>query len=451
MSSNAWTQRFDGLDEDEIRRKATLAPQPIENLQRNPRFHISEAVAHALCGFYIPSDAEVALLMRFVDVAKSHCWSTYRDRQAYLKALYTPYEAFETEFTFPVCLTGHAGVGKTALLAALSRVMPASSPITLGKGHPEVQSCSHWNVQVRDRTSPIEMLRPFIRTELEGTRRISGSTLSQLCAKSAHRTGVSLITIDEMQFLTQSATASTMITKALYRIAYLGVPLVFAANHSLYRLLMRREEQDRQRLLATTLTLSPFSHDSEDWHTYLRAVSAVLGKSFKVDVERDSFVIYQFTAGLKRLVIQLVAGAYTNVYAQGRSSVHIEDVANAFGGTAYTSNRNQVKDMLSADTSRNAKYASPVPTQPTLGVSLEQAKRTIRDDELRTRVQQDVMTSAERERAKKSVTTAVPAISTAKPAARRRPRQPPLSAQEMLDTDRMRTGKGIYPKPPPGN
>src|SRR5690606_8802326 len=236
----------------------------------------------------------------------------------------------------------------------------------------------------------------------------------------------------------------------LYRVAYLGVPLIFAANHSLYRLLMRREEQDRQRLLSTTLTLSPFAHDGEDWHAYLRAVSTVLGKTFKVDVEKDSFVIYQFTAGLKRLVIQLVSTAYTNVYAQGRSTVHVEDLANAFEGMTYTANRNQVKDMLSADTSRNAKYASPVPTQPTVGISLEQAKRTIREDELRVRMQQDVMTSAERERARKSFIQPALPISAAKPAVRRRPRQPPLSAQEMLDTERMRRGKGIYPKPAPG-
>lgn len=447
---NIWLARFDGLqDQDELIRRATVRGQPLTQIEDIPLFGIQKAVQGALGSFYLPSAAEVRILMRLIEQAMAHCWRRYADRQAYLTDLYCPYAQFESEFVAPHCLTGPAGVGKTALIAALRRILPANTPLDLGPAHPKADLIGHWHIEVRDRSSPSSMLRPFVDQEYGESRRVTNSELSRVCAKSAHRNGVPLILLDELQFLTQSASASTLITKTLYQLAYIGVPLVFVANYSLCRLLLGRQEQDKQRLLTAPLILTPCSPESDDWLAYLNQFKQILGKSLQIDLEQEAGTIYHFTAGLKRLAIKLMATAYENVWRQGRRQVRIEDIANAYEGTSFAANRTQIKAMLMPHPSMRTKpYECPFPLPADESNTLHAIRKQARDRALHYKVQQEVMTPQERKQAQlQRPVMPTPAPASPEPL-RKKVQRKRLSAEELLETEHHRRGKNLYPRGP---
>lgn len=448
-NGNVWLRRFEALDDDkEIRRRATSIGIPIHNLAAVPTYRVVQQIEEALSNLYIPSEAEVGLLRKFVDVARSHCWRRYENHESYLSLLYQPYQQFETHLIPPHCLTGPAGVGKTALIRALGRVLPSNSELELGPAHPTVNQVAAWSLEVRTKATLKEMLAPFVGSELGGARRINHGVLSRICAKSIHRSGVGLIVADEMQFLTQSATANTQITKLLYQLSHLGAPLLFVANYSMCQLLLRRREQDRQRLLTSPSILLPLTPDSDDWRSYLLAIQTVLGQSLKIDLQLDADAVYLMTAGLKRFVVRLISLSYGNAWTQGKRSVRIEDLDNAYESAAYSSNRSQVKAMLSPSHSQQAQqYLCPFPIPPTQRRAFQTVRDRFRQQELTSKVQQDIMTPVERKTAAKSGKVLPSASHGTSASARSRTKRPPLSAQELMDTERRRQGGNSRSRP----
>ncbi|MFD4838259.1 AAA family ATPase [Achromobacter sp. NPDC058515] len=415
---------------------------------------IEGEVEELLQKLYVPSEAEVELLSQFAGAAYAHCVKAYPDRRSYVRRAYGPYS--EADFMRPICLTGPAGVGKSALLQALSRVMPEARAIDLGSGHAPANVASSLCIQVRNKATLAEIMTPIFELgEAAGVPKRASDILSRAAA-AAYKHGVWMLQLDEMQFLTQSARANTAVTNMLYHACYLGVPVVFVANYSLCRLLQKRPEQDTQRLLSRVHVLFPSPPHSGAWMRYLREVGRTLAATLDVNLVGMESELYEKTAGLKRLLIGLVAAAHAVAWSSGRRRVSEEDIEQAYESTLYASNRKQAYEMLAGPTLRaHAQYVCPFPVEAEGASAVADLRASMRSKELAELVQQDVLLPSKRKAAAaikkisdqaKGGTAGAPQplhSGTAEKTAVQARRAAKLSVDELIRTNSRR--RGLYP------
>tara|TARA_R110000851_G_scaffold111379_1_gene234697 strand:- start:16738 stop:18087 length:1350 start_codon:yes stop_codon:yes gene_type:complete len=421
---------------DLIANRVTRLPRsssPIEQVQRHQIGPTIEALLHQL---YVPTSQDLDILERFVQTGIAHYETNYPSDHSYLQTLYTHQESFSPPVQTPTCLTGPAGIGKTSLLQALGRLLPPPIELEPAPNHGPVLFTSHWSIEVRQRVNANSLLQQLVLPLEERSAR--PRNLGALAAKLAHRAGVALFLVDELQFLTQSGTANTLITKLLYELSYVGIPLVYVANYSMCKLLQKRPEQDRQRLLANPIVMLPTQPDSQDWMAYLRAIQKVLGTTLQIDVLQERGTIYYLSAGLKRLVKQLLRRAYELAWHTGRRYVTIADLHDAYNDTPYAISRQQVEAMLSPHSKRSSEYVCPFPLPRVAAQALAQQQEERKRIKILNDIQVSALTTTERENLPTELTTP----RQAKPS---RPKRPKLSAQELRKTHEYRLNTGQIP------
>lgn len=340
---NPWIARFSGLTElDEIERRAYIPAQPIYDLVQSPTDTAVELLRKGLEKIYVPTQQHCEILKRLVEIALAHAISVYTDRRSILEVAYK--DTFKSSPQPAICLIGLAGVGKSSLVTALSRVLPGDNFIDIDDSH---------------RGFP---LKSVLQIEV-GTRRGLGSILTQLCAenfpmegcakkneeavqllaKKAYLSGISLLTADEFQFFTQSSTANAKITEVLLALRDIGLPFIYVGNYSLGHRLMKRNDEDRQRLCSQPIFLDPELPDSYDFRWQLREMLHVAPGLLAFDPELDSEKIYLYSAGAIRRVIMLMTIATRYVLVNGLPKVTISEIEIAYKSTDYSAMRNDVR------------------------------------------------------------------------------------------------------------
>lgn len=262
LAENLWVERFIPLlNRDEIRRKVEVPPRLFADYEQLSPVEATKELEKRLKEAFFPSNQCIDILQEWVGLALAHCRTHYHGQRDFLAALYDK-EVPLPEFNFPMCLTGLAGSGKSQMLKALGRLMPQKSSY-MGMDRTKFGLESHKVLTVKAKGSVTDILESL-------TGQSGGmSELTNVARKQAFRDGWALLGIDEFQFLTQSDKANTKLVQVLMSVCYLGIPVVFAANYSMLHKLIRRNQEDRQRLLGNVWGLIPESPNSQDWVTLL--------------------------------------------------------------------------------------------------------------------------------------------------------------------------------------
>lgn len=338
-TDNPWVDRLlPLLDREEIRRRARVAARPVAGLRGMPVDVACQRFQAALSQIFVPTERCCEILLRFVEIAIEHCQTFYPSRQAFLGACYAPTLPVRPPL-LPICLTGPAGVGKSALIHALRRILPADSSIRLGPGGDEFRLVASWNINVQARKRLSEMLLPFM-TELQ-----EDSCSIEAYQRHAFQTGVALLTADEFQSLTQSAGANTLVAQRLLQLSYLQLPFIYIANYSLGHRLLRRPQEDRQRLLANPIVLDADAPNSADARELVHQYKIACHEYLDIDPDHDTEMLHRYSAGLKRLSRCLLTIAYRLAREDGRHTATPSDIEKAYHSTAYTANRRDVDLM----------------------------------------------------------------------------------------------------------
>lgn len=342
---NPWAERFVPLfDAEEVFRRAEVKPTTLLNLNAKPLEAACKELEDALSEVFYPTTQCVDLLTEWAGQAHAHCLTYYPSRRDFLSGVYATERASPLpDFSFPACLAGWAGTGKSQLLQAFLRILPPPDSLYIDDHHSHFPLEAAWVRQLQNCKSAQQVpavvagMKPSGRSNLDVARR------------RAFRDGVAFLGVDEFQFATQSSSANTLVTQMLFAASHLGVPFVFATNFSLLHKLLRRPQEDRQRLLSKPKVLWPDMPESSDKIKTLESYRDICLEVIAFDPVNDSHAIYLYSAGIKRLEkILIVEGYRIARLRSGRNAkVGVREIEETYHSAAFTSNRRDVEDIAS--------------------------------------------------------------------------------------------------------
>ena len=333
--------RFDGcLDVEKIRKRVTFKPEPVVFLSTVDPLIAAESLADALMKIYLPNEFSLSFIKEMAGRASLHSSKLFTSEAGYVSQIYHPPEVE----VLPVCLTGLAGVGKSQTVAALRKVLPPPMDFSCDHYHGAIKLISHWYASARGKAGGKQLLTDFVLGSEESGR---GWNLAKLLVESrrrANRDGVSLVLLEETQHINTGLGASK-ITDILLTLAAIGPPVIFVSNYSLVRKLLRRNSEDKQRLLSEPRIMLPDHPESQDWKDYVSECIRVSGGHIQVNIDDLAAELYRSTFGIKRLAVQLLKLAFIECRNAGRESVKLADINRAYRSSAYSSNSKEVEEL----------------------------------------------------------------------------------------------------------
>ena len=341
---NPWVDRFIPLyEEDEVIKRTRVDPEVIQGLGKLPVELASNILKKAMENVFVPTQQTIEILRQLVGVSHAHAINQYVMGVAYTAGCMR--EKSPLPDSYPaICLTGYAGCGKSEILKALSRLLSDIHFVDINANH-KIQLQAYWGVKLMSATTTVELLTAFLPNNKLDEVYYKKSDLLSTLRKLAYRDGVCLSSVDEFQFASQSADANSLVTTQLLSVCMFGIPFVYAANFSLVSKLLRRNHEDRQRLLGNPIVLLPELPDSKDWINTINSLMLLAPNDFEFNAERDNFQIYVFTAGIKRNLVSLLVIAY-KIARRQNSAVRMEQLIAAYHSLEYFSNRTDVEIIL---------------------------------------------------------------------------------------------------------
>ena len=248
-NSNTWAERYaEALKPGVIRRRAETRGEVVRGLEA---MEIEVACDRLLLGMQhvnLITDQAESIIRLCLERALAHAQRVYMDPTAVLRAAYGGVPAREDNV--PIFLTGLAGVGKSRVRLSIQRILAGRDHVFVDEAHPRVPLIEYADCKIGQQSSVLEVLRPLAKPEIAAGRvRVKRSEISSKCADWQRVVGCCLLGLDETQFMAQSDTASTLITRTLLAVAEVGLPWFCIANYSLVWKLLARPSEAVQRLL----------------------------------------------------------------------------------------------------------------------------------------------------------------------------------------------------------
>ena len=355
-----WTPWFDGLETDAgLLARVARRPAPLSRLHDKSPTAACDELRTAWMQIYLPCAQHLAVLRKLIDRAEKNAMKRLPCGRAFEEAVYarTPVTLENQEIWG---LTGLAGVGKSSLQQALVRALSPPEGFFLT---PSVQVTSrpvmHLTMTAQRSIHPI--LRQLASPVFVGNRtNISPDELTRHLRERLFVQGGLLLTVDELQSMTRSEGATTLISNLLTELNVLGPNVVYCFNYSLGHKLLHRPQEDKDRLLVNCLRLDPPASRDPHWQKVVAEYLRLAPEHFDISPEDHSEELHRLTGGLYRLLCLLLLEACRTAWpTKVQRRVSMADVRRAFRSSAYASQRVDVETLQSIDVNRRDRSRRP--------------------------------------------------------------------------------------------
>jgi hypothetical protein len=464
MPLTPWAERFMDTGDGVIESLTPTTPSPVVDLQTHSIGVAAIKLGNALGEIFQPTPPTLRAMRRILDAAAAYSDQAFPDVETYRYRLYNPDEAGPVPQP-AICLTGLAGSGKSTLLKALNKLWQPTV-CDAGAGHRPLLRTLFY-LAVRQHSSTADILRTFLNT-FDAQQKTGGfspepsgkgengrmgrlGSVSRALSRSqrlAYRDGLAAAVIDELQFVSQSDNANTLVTKILLMATYIGPPIVFASNYNMVHRLLRRGQQDRERLLSQPIVLLPEALSCEAeltiWEIYLTTCVLVAGGALAINPRASGELLHKLTFGLRRKLIVLIQIGYERARNQGRTAATVSDLEWAYRAPQYCTHRADVEELVKIELGQKSKRSDlvcPFEIEPTEAMARSKYQQEKYAEQTSNQATLSSLSPDEKRKYSAAGGTVKPASRQKKPTSRRAAK--PMTAETLLDgLDRFHQAQG---------
>lgn len=330
-NENPWVSRFDHLlTRDQLKAALDMKIEPIANPFKLTIEDLCMRFRVQCRETFYPTEQCIDAAEHIVGVARAFAQHSYPNKKHFLKKIYS--EEIDFFDVKPIVLSGYAGMGKSSLLKAVSRAIGQTESIKVDDSHPPFQMSAAFMLTVHERISLTQLM-----ISITGVSHRTDDLL-KLTKKVVYQKGIPLLFVDEFQFLATSASANTLIAKLLLGISYIGIPFTYAANFSMIDKLLKRPEEEKQRIISDVIVIHPDHHNTVCWHKTIEYVLDIAPELFSINLEESAKRLFEITAGRKRALVELVIESIRQ-RKNFQSKVTMREIEAAFKSSKYATYR----------------------------------------------------------------------------------------------------------------
>lgn len=315
---------------NDLAKRVTLIPKEKLNPSVLNEFNAADSVRQQLNQCYVPGESSTRALAKILALVMDNASKQFPSTHEF--SLRVNSMRFSVPPATVICLTGLAGLGKSALFDALQRLLCSLPDISIPK-HGQVEHKPVSRVQILNRWGARAMNRHF---SLPGT----GGDI----ARSLYQRGCSLIALDELQFVATSEKANTRTSKLIYDTSLYGPALVFACNFSLVHKLKRRPHEERDRMLNSPIVLLPDLAQSVEWKERISVWSIAIEEILDFDLKERAEDLWSLVAGINRSAIGLLSIS-SALALKNRSRLRWEHIEGAYKSLEFSAARSDIESI----------------------------------------------------------------------------------------------------------
>lgn len=334
-----WSAAIAGLDDPDRIKSACLRQSPPLGWKRKMSGdEAARLIGHCLSAIYVPTAGAVDAIGKIIRIVAGIVDERYSSQSSYLEKVNAL--NFEVEPGPIICLTGLAGIGKSALLAALSQLLEQKEDIKI-PGH---------GMRVHRPLIPIRIGDKWGEQEI--ARQMGfGVRPSINLGRALFAQGTVLVTQDELQFMAVGGESHARQAKLLYMLAKLGPVALAGMNYSLIHKLKKRPQEERDRILREPIILTPDTAESPDWLDLMKAWDVALTEYLSFSLVDMAADFWGLCIGIKRSGIRLLELAAMHAIARCEK-IAWKDVMSAFASTTFSVMREDIEVLSATDGSK---------------------------------------------------------------------------------------------------
>lgn len=384
------------LDVDTLKRCMEFRPAPLTGLADLPIASATTRLDKAMKTVFFPTAQCVEFAWMVVQRVIENLVENYPSFETYKDAIYSGEPNLPME-TIPMLLTGHAGIGKSALGDAILRAVKASGSAVVDVDNLSIGLRPLVQIRIQMATTAKSMLHQI---GASGTDVIA---LLEAARQLLYRDCTGLMLPDEFQFHGQSSGATAAVTKLLYAFSYLGPLWCYIANFSLGWRLLKRSPEDRQRLLIDPVIMQPEDPESTDWIETVSSLISVAPEFFKIDLKTDGPELGLNCGGQKRALRRLLAIAYMLQSGKSKRSmvvVTMDSIKEAKKHNQFEQFRTDIHEIYrraAARTSKKDNLSCPFSQAPSITQAFQAAAQRARTQQVADKQIDAAMTGGERD------------------------------------------------------
>lgn len=310
-------------------------------------------------GRYLPHETHVALIAALVDRARRSADKRFPDEDFYVRARYSRQIPLPDEQVW--CVTGLAGISKSATMAAVARVFKKITPVSPFPTVAGVDPAFVLHLKLRSMRSVGQILESIANPLfLAGRTKVSQIALRDHLREWLYAKSTLLMLVDELQFVSTSQNASTLIMNTISALAELGPPVVYICNYSLAHKLMRRNHEEKDRFLSRVIVMHPPAETDPHWACVVESYLSAAKLCFDFTAEQAAPELHRLTGGMYRALKDLLCEACSHAW-QGntKNKVTMNNVRNAYRSDGYTSHRADIESLTRIPTSAQVRSSRP--------------------------------------------------------------------------------------------